>query len=146
VRKLGMKYIINIQVTVVGYLYIMDLISALKMEHIKIISIILFRAPTVSSIIQVECKILSRFQFWPFLQCSVQIVSFFRFQERKTKNDRNTQRVCNFNGDKKGAGPTRIRISITGSIKRFFLLHHVQNGSGAHPAYYSTGIGDLSMS
>jgi len=61
VRKLWMKYIINIQVIVVGYLYVMDLISALKTEHTKIIWIILSRAPTVSSIIQVECKILFTF-------------------------------------------------------------------------------------
>jgi len=52
----------------IGYLHIMDLISALKMRHITINWIILLLIPPVSSIIQVECKILSRVQFWPFLQ------------------------------------------------------------------------------
>ena len=36
VRKMCLKYIINSEVHFVGYLYIMDLINAWKMEHIKI--------------------------------------------------------------------------------------------------------------
>jgi hypothetical protein len=35
VRKLWINYIIDIEVYVVGYLYIMDPIKSWKMEHIK---------------------------------------------------------------------------------------------------------------
>ena len=35
VGKLGIKYIIDIEVHVVGCLYIMDLINARKMEHMN---------------------------------------------------------------------------------------------------------------
>jgi len=41
VRKMLIKYIINIVVHFVGYLYIMDLFNAQKMENIKTMKFIL---------------------------------------------------------------------------------------------------------
>jgi len=43
VREAKLKYIINIEVHFVGYMYIMHLINAWKMEHIKINAIFFLR-------------------------------------------------------------------------------------------------------